>query len=174
MSRDEELPLMEEQTKWCLKMEFTPDEVTVKTATTLISQQHQHRGKTLHQKKSLRLAESLMANASFSLKKNSDKPEWCMWAYPYLMAVFKSYCQLTSGADIEHCGYILGVLLIREGYEPYLYWCHKLAPENTMMSFEKAVENEAFGLETDVFLSIDEVPFLMHDHNLRRTTDIRE
>ncbi|XP_054581625.1 glycerophosphodiester phosphodiesterase domain-containing protein 4 [Eptesicus fuscus] len=49
-----------------------------------------------------------------------------------------------------------------------------LAPENTMMSFEKAVENEAFGLETDVFLSIDEVPFLMHDHNLRRTTDIRE
>ncbi|XP_070283146.1 glycerophosphodiester phosphodiesterase domain-containing protein 4 [Myotis yumanensis] len=49
-----------------------------------------------------------------------------------------------------------------------------LAPENTMMSFEKAVENDAFGLETDVFLSIDEVPFLMHDHNLRRTTNIRE
>ncbi|XP_016051880.1 PREDICTED: glycerophosphodiester phosphodiesterase domain-containing protein 4 [Miniopterus natalensis] len=49
-----------------------------------------------------------------------------------------------------------------------------LAPENTMMSFEKAVENEAFGLETDIYLSIDGVPFLMHDHDLRRTTNIRE
>ncbi|XP_045434103.1 glycerophosphodiester phosphodiesterase domain-containing protein 4 [Pipistrellus kuhlii] len=49
-----------------------------------------------------------------------------------------------------------------------------LAPENTMMAFEKAVEHGAFGLETDVVLSIDEVPFLMHDNNLRRTTNIRD
>ncbi|XP_058401525.1 glycerophosphodiester phosphodiesterase domain-containing protein 4 isoform X1 [Diceros bicornis minor] len=49
-----------------------------------------------------------------------------------------------------------------------------LGPENTMMSFEKAVEHGAFGLETDVYLSYDEVPFLMHDHDLRRTTNIRK
>ncbi|XP_019490328.1 PREDICTED: glycerophosphodiester phosphodiesterase domain-containing protein 4, partial [Hipposideros armiger] len=49
-----------------------------------------------------------------------------------------------------------------------------LGPENTMMSFEKAVENGVFGLESDVYLSYDEVPFLMHDNDLRRTTNIRE
>nr|XP_042136109.1 glycerophosphodiester phosphodiesterase domain-containing protein 4 isoform X1 [Peromyscus maniculatus bairdii]XP_042136115.1 glycerophosphodiester phosphodiesterase domain-containing protein 4 isoform X1 [Peromyscus maniculatus bairdii] len=49
-----------------------------------------------------------------------------------------------------------------------------LAPENTMMSFEKAVEHGASGLETDVYLSWDEVPFLMHDYDLSRTTNIRE
>ncbi|XP_058162012.1 glycerophosphodiester phosphodiesterase domain-containing protein 4 isoform X2 [Dasypus novemcinctus] len=47
-------------------------------------------------------------------------------------------------------------------------------PENTMMSFEKAVEQGAFGLETDIFLSLDRVPFLMHDQDLRRTTNIEE
>ncbi|XP_060032708.1 glycerophosphodiester phosphodiesterase domain-containing protein 4 isoform X2 [Erinaceus europaeus] len=102
---------------------------------------------------------------------------------------------------------LLGLLLLWEGYEFYLHWCHKvlvllvvvgclfllwvlctywkdkwltiglsmqLGPENTMMSFEKAVEEGAFGLETDVFFSYDGVPFLMHDSNLRRTTNIRE
>uniref|UniRef100_A0A8C3YAX1 GP-PDE domain-containing protein n=1 Tax=Catagonus wagneri TaxID=51154 RepID=A0A8C3YAX1_9CETA len=49
-----------------------------------------------------------------------------------------------------------------------------LGPENTMMSFEKAVEHGAFGLESDVQISTDRVPFLMHDYDLRRTTNIRE
>nr|XP_044609442.1 glycerophosphodiester phosphodiesterase domain-containing protein 4 isoform X7 [Equus asinus] len=49
-----------------------------------------------------------------------------------------------------------------------------LGPENTMMSFEKAIEHGAFGLETDVYLSYDSVPFLMHDYDLRRTTNIRK
>ncbi|XP_034349032.1 glycerophosphodiester phosphodiesterase domain-containing protein 4-like, partial [Arvicanthis niloticus] len=49
-----------------------------------------------------------------------------------------------------------------------------LAPENTMMSFEKAIEFDAFGLETDVYLSWDHVPFLMHDYDLTRTTNIKE
>ncbi|XP_033620130.1 glycerophosphodiester phosphodiesterase domain-containing protein 4 [Fukomys damarensis] len=47
-------------------------------------------------------------------------------------------------------------------------------PENTMMAFEKAVEEGASGLETDVHISFDQVPFLMHDYDLRRTTNIRE
>ncbi|XP_078470190.1 glycerophosphodiester phosphodiesterase domain-containing protein 5 isoform X2 [Lampetra planeri] len=45
-----------------------------------------------------------------------------------------------------------------------------LAPENTIMSFERATECSE-GLETDVMLSLDGVPFLMHDTDLRRTTD---
>ncbi|KAJ4935312.1 hypothetical protein JOQ06_016848 [Pogonophryne albipinna] len=49
-----------------------------------------------------------------------------------------------------------------------------LAPENTMMSFEKAVEAGGEGLETDVTISYDGVPFLMHDFTLKRTTDVAE
>ncbi|EGW04277.1 Serine/threonine-protein kinase PAK 1 [Cricetulus griseus] len=49
-----------------------------------------------------------------------------------------------------------------------------LGPENTIMSFEKAVEHGAYGLETDIYVSFDEVPFLMHDYDLIRTTNIRE
>ncbi|KAM9733300.1 LOW QUALITY PROTEIN: glycerophosphodiester phosphodiesterase domain-containing protein 5-like [Menidia menidia] len=49
-----------------------------------------------------------------------------------------------------------------------------LAPENTVMSFEKAVEAGGEGLETDVTISFDGVPFLMHDSTLRRTTNVGE
>ncbi|XP_040037730.2 glycerophosphodiester phosphodiesterase domain-containing protein 5 [Gasterosteus aculeatus] len=49
-----------------------------------------------------------------------------------------------------------------------------LAPENTLMSFEKAVEAGSDGLETDVTISVDGVPFLMHDHTLRRTTNVHQ
>ncbi|XP_067347996.1 glycerophosphodiester phosphodiesterase domain-containing protein 5-like isoform X2 [Channa argus] len=49
-----------------------------------------------------------------------------------------------------------------------------LAPENTLMSFMKAVESGSDGLETDVTISFDGVPFLMHDRTLRRTTNILE
>ncbi|XP_048837157.1 glycerophosphodiester phosphodiesterase domain-containing protein 5 [Brienomyrus brachyistius] len=49
-----------------------------------------------------------------------------------------------------------------------------LAPENTQMSFQKAMEAGGNGLETDVVISYDGVPFLMHDTTLRRTTNIQE
>ncbi|KAM6953169.1 glycerophosphoinositol inositolphosphodiesterase GDPD2 [Aplochiton taeniatus] len=53
-----------------------------------------------------------------------------------------------------------------------------LAPENTMMSFSKSVACNVTAFETDVQLSKDRVPFLMHDHGpsgfLRRTTDVKE
>nr|XP_051706619.1 glycerophosphodiester phosphodiesterase domain-containing protein 4 isoform X3 [Oryctolagus cuniculus] len=59
-----------------------------------------------------------------------------------------------------------------------VFFAHRGAPmhgpENTMMAFEKAVEFGAYGLETDVHLSIDRVPFHMHDFDLRRTTNIEE
>lgn len=43
-------------------------------------------------------------------------------------------------------------------------------PENTMVAFRKAVELGCDGLETDVQLSSDGVPFLLHDETLDRTT----
>ncbi|XP_067084795.1 glycerophosphodiester phosphodiesterase domain-containing protein 5-like [Osmerus mordax] len=49
-----------------------------------------------------------------------------------------------------------------------------LAPENTLMSFEKALEAGGQGLETDVTISYDGVPFLMHDRTLRRTTNVQD
>ncbi|XP_061558116.1 glycerophosphodiester phosphodiesterase domain-containing protein 5 isoform X1 [Phycodurus eques] len=47
-----------------------------------------------------------------------------------------------------------------------------LAPENTMVSFNRALHHRASSLEADVTLSVDGVPFLMRDRNLRRTTDV--
>ncbi|KAJ8349145.1 hypothetical protein SKAU_G00277340 [Synaphobranchus kaupii] len=47
-----------------------------------------------------------------------------------------------------------------------------LAPENTAMSFSKAVQQKVSGLEADVTVSLDGVPFLMRDHTLRRTTNV--
>ncbi|XP_066555412.1 glycerophosphodiester phosphodiesterase domain-containing protein 5 [Amia ocellicauda] len=49
-----------------------------------------------------------------------------------------------------------------------------LAPENTQMSFEKMIEFGGDGLETDITISYDGVPFLMHDRTLRRTTNVNE
>ncbi|KAH1186494.1 glycerophosphodiester phosphodiesterase domain-containing protein 5 [Mauremys mutica] len=49
-----------------------------------------------------------------------------------------------------------------------------LAPENTLMSFQKAVEQKTYGVQADVVISYDGVPFLMHDKTLRRTTNVEE
>ena len=47
-----------------------------------------------------------------------------------------------------------------------------IAPENTMPSFDAAVRHGAYGLESDVQLSHDGEPFLMHDLTLLRTTNV--
>uniref|UniRef100_A0A3B4AXZ6 GP-PDE domain-containing protein n=1 Tax=Periophthalmus magnuspinnatus TaxID=409849 RepID=A0A3B4AXZ6_9GOBI len=52
-----------------------------------------------------------------------------------------------------------------------------LAPENTIMSFNRSISCGVKAFETDVQLSKDGVPFLMHDHNtkfLLRTTDAKD
>ncbi|KAL4631577.1 glycerophosphoinositol inositolphosphodiesterase GDPD2 [Arapaima gigas] len=47
-----------------------------------------------------------------------------------------------------------------------------LAPENTMMSFNRSAECGVVTFETDVLISKDGVPFLMHDKSLQRTTNV--
>uniref|UniRef100_UPI00398E3D7E glycerophosphodiester phosphodiesterase domain-containing protein 5 isoform X2 n=1 Tax=Pristiophorus japonicus TaxID=55135 RepID=UPI00398E3D7E len=49
-----------------------------------------------------------------------------------------------------------------------------LAPENTLMSFQKAAARQADGFNVNVTISYDGVPFLMHDTTLRRTTNVGE
>ncbi|KAM6124835.1 LOW QUALITY PROTEIN: glycerophosphoinositol inositolphosphodiesterase GDPD2 [Phoenicopterus ruber ruber] len=48
-----------------------------------------------------------------------------------------------------------------------------LAPENTLMSLHKAVDCDVQVFETDVMVSADRVPFLMHDEELTRTTNVQ-
>lgn len=47
----------------------------------------------------------------------------------------------------------------------------KFAPENTMASFQLAYDLNAEGIETDVHLTKDHVPVLIHDEHVRRTTN---
>ncbi|KAM9126936.1 glycerophosphoinositol inositolphosphodiesterase GDPD2 [Pangshura tecta] len=49
-----------------------------------------------------------------------------------------------------------------------------LAPENTLMSFRKSVGCDVRVFETDVMVSADGIPFLMHDETLTRTTNVQE
>lgn len=49
-----------------------------------------------------------------------------------------------------------------------------LAPENTLAAAELAANYQAFGFETDLRISLDGEPFLMHDVTLERTTNIAE
>lgn len=44
-------------------------------------------------------------------------------------------------------------------------------PENTMLSFQKAVEMNCTGIETDVQMTRDGAIVLIHDEKVRRTTD---
>ena len=61
--------------------------------------------------------------------------------------------------------------------KPYLIahrGCSFLFPENTLAAFREAVKlPNVEGIETDVQISLDGVPFLLHDPHLIRTTDAR-
>nr|WP_138416820.1 glycerophosphodiester phosphodiesterase [Aquibacillus sediminis] len=47
----------------------------------------------------------------------------------------------------------------------------KYAPENTMPAFNLAYQMGAEGIETDVQLTKDDIPVLIHDENVRRTSN---
>ncbi|VDI66021.1 Hypothetical predicted protein [Mytilus galloprovincialis] len=49
-----------------------------------------------------------------------------------------------------------------------------LAPENTLISFQTAMNYNVYGIETDIRLSYDGVPFVFHDSTFRRTTNIAD
>ncbi len=43
-----------------------------------------------------------------------------------------------------------------------------LLPENTLISFDKAIQEGADGIELDIFISKDGVPMVIHDNELNR------
>uniref|UniRef100_K1R1V9 Glycerophosphodiester phosphodiesterase domain-containing protein 5 n=1 Tax=Magallana gigas TaxID=29159 RepID=K1R1V9_MAGGI len=49
-----------------------------------------------------------------------------------------------------------------------------IAPENTLVSFQIANEYNVMGFETDVRISLDGVPFILHDSTFLRTTNIEK
>lgn len=49
-----------------------------------------------------------------------------------------------------------------------------MAPENTLASMQTAANLGVYGVETDISVSSDGVPFLMHDNTLIRTTDVAQ
>jgi glycerophosphoinositol inositolphosphodiesterase len=49
-----------------------------------------------------------------------------------------------------------------------------LAPENTLAAARKANALGAVGLEADIRISLDGIPFLMHDYGLERTTNVTQ
>ncbi|XP_077987977.1 glycerophosphoinositol inositolphosphodiesterase GDPD2-like [Glandiceps talaboti] len=50
----------------------------------------------------------------------------------------------------------------------------ELAPENTLISFQLAAEEcSVFGIESDVRISRDGIPYILHDTILTRTTDVK-
>lgn len=49
----------------------------------------------------------------------------------------------------------------------------KYAPENTMPAFQLAYDMQAEGIETDVQLTKDGIPILIHDETLHRTTGVK-
>ena len=58
----------------------------------------------------------------------------------------------------------LNMMIAHRGYSA-------IYPENTILAFDKARELGCVGIELDVVLSSDGVPFVMHDNTLDRTTD---
>lgn len=57
-------------------------------------------------------------------------------------------------------------------------WAHRgfssIYPENTMLAFEKAEKSGAYGIETDVHLSSDGEPVVIHDESLMRTCGVEK
>lgn len=49
--------------------------------------------------------------------------------------------------------------------------CKDLEPENTLRAFRRAIRLGIYGVEMDVHLSKDNVPVIMHDARLERTTN---
>ncbi|MHB9034755.1 MAG: glycerophosphodiester phosphodiesterase, partial [Anaerolineae bacterium] len=65
--------------------------------------------------------------------------------------------------------------MIRDGFRRFIISGHRgysaRYPENTLLSFQAAIELGVDMLELDLHLSADSVIMLMHDNNLERTTN---
>lgn len=72
-------------------------------------------------------------------------------------------------------GFAKSMIRSDENQPSWTLWAHRgassAAPENTLAAFKLAEEQGADGLEFDIQLSADGVPFVIHDETLQRTTN---
>ncbi|XP_071838117.1 glycerophosphoinositol inositolphosphodiesterase GDPD2-like isoform X2 [Apostichopus japonicus] len=102
-------------------------------------------------------------------EKRNPVRDLCVWYFLLLVALYlvplfiKSPCIL-EGKDLTSKPRLIG----HKGAE-------HIAPENTMASFERAVDDcEVYGIESDIRISSDGEHFCMHDDTLERTTNVQE
>lgn len=102
-------------------------------------------------------------------RKGNPVRDLCVWYFLLLVALYlvplfiKSPCIL-EGKDLTSKPRLIG----HKGAE-------HIAPENTMASFERAVDDcEVYGIESDIRISSDGEHFCMHDDTLERTTNVQE
>ena len=106
------------------------------------------------------------------------------WLFPVLSGMVGSNWARFAGLGLLFAGWLVPVVFppgsVYRGSLPVkpLLIAHRgaawLAPENTLAAMDRAVEIEVYGLESDVHISRDGVLFLMHDANLKQTTDVAE
>ncbi|XP_052323836.1 glycerophosphodiester phosphodiesterase domain-containing protein 5-like isoform X4 [Oncorhynchus keta] len=85
-----------------------------------------------------------------------------------LLGLYMAPLSITSPCIMEHANLTPRPDIIGHQGAPML------APENTILSFQRALQMNVSGLEADVAISLDGVPFLMRDRTLRRTTDVEK
>ncbi|XP_024121802.1 glycerophosphoinositol inositolphosphodiesterase GDPD2 isoform X2 [Oryzias melastigma] len=117
----------------------------------------------------LTLISSFVFQAFHKIKKNSRFLVLVLFA-AVAAAIFLSPLSIHSPCFIE----------LKDLPEKPKLFAHRgapmLAPENTMMAFERSVACGVTAFETDVQLSKDRIPFLMHDSEnefLLRTTNVK-
>ncbi|KAM9468494.1 glycerophosphodiester phosphodiesterase domain-containing protein 5 isoform 1-T2 [Clarias gariepinus] len=82
-----------------------------------------------------------------------------------LLSLYLTPLSITSPCIMEHKPKARPAVIARRG-------APMLAPENTLLSFQRALQSNVSGLEAEVAISLDGVPFLMRDRTLSRTTDV--
>ncbi len=118
---------------------------------------------------------TLLDEAIIMAKKKTD---------PFLIPKLKKYLPLT-GMVLFYIGLLILPLIFQPVYvirgdlpEKPLIIAHRggarYAPENTIAAVMYTDSIQADGLEIDVRISNDGIPFLMHDDTLRRTTNVSE
>lgn len=81
-----------------------------------------------------------------------------------LVLAFGSFTTSCSRGVVQLNGSTSPVVIAHRGFS-------HVAPENTLVAYTRAIEAGATWAECDIYLSQDGVPVLMHDEDLKRTTD---
>ncbi|KAJ8030450.1 Glycerophosphodiester phosphodiesterase domain-containing protein 4 [Holothuria leucospilota] len=113
--------------------------------------------------------EKKVSEGKHSRVKRSKTRDICVWYYLLLLTLYLTPLLIKSPCIVDQK---------KLSDKPKLF-AHKgaehLAPENTMIAFQRAVNDcNVYGLESDVRISLDGVHFCLHDDTFERTTNIKD